>query len=84
MQVLDGQEVKLWGYVSHSNLYGDGGPDVLAAFQKDSTNTPFWLSWLSNVAALPVANGITLLITFFGLRRSGRWERTVMVEQLLI
>jgi RsiW-degrading membrane proteinase PrsW (M82 family) len=57
-------------------------PDVLAAFQKDTTNTPFWLSWLSNVAALLVANGITLLILFIGLRRSGRWERSVMVEQL--
>jgi hypothetical protein len=57
-------------------------PDVLAAFQKDPTQTPFWLSWLSNVAALLVANGITLLIIFIGLRRSGRWERGVMVEHL--
>jgi hypothetical protein len=29
-----------------------------------------------------VANGITLLIIFIGLRRSGRWERGVMVEHL--
>jgi protease PrsW len=57
-------------------------PDVLAAFQRDPTHTPFWLSWLSNLAALLVANGITLLIIFIGLRRSGRWERGVMVEHL--
>ena len=29
-----------------------------------------------------VANGLTLLIIFFGLRRSGRWERSVMVGKL--
>ena len=55
---------------------------MLAAFQKDPTRTPFWLSWLSNVAALLAANGITLLIIFIGLRRSGRWERGVMAEHL--
>ena len=57
-------------------------PDVAAAFQQNITRSPFWLSWLSNLAALLVANGITLLIIFIGLRRSGRWERGVMVEQL--
>ena len=29
-----------------------------------------------------IANSITLLIIFIGLRRSGRWERSVRVEQL--
>lgn len=57
-------------------------PDVAAALQQDITRSPFWLSWLSSLAALLVANGITLLIIFIGLRRSSRWEKTVMVEQL--
>jgi RsiW-degrading membrane proteinase PrsW (M82 family) len=57
-------------------------PDVAAVFQQDITRSPFWLSWLSNLAALLLANGITLLIIFIGLRRSGRWERGVMVEHL--
>ncbi len=43
---------------------------------------PFWLSWLANVLALLVANGLAYLIILLGLRRSGRWERGVMVEHL--
>jgi len=57
-------------------------PDVADALQKDITRSPIWLSWLSNLAALLLANGITLLIIFIGLRRSGRWERGVMAEHL--
>jgi len=57
-------------------------PDVVTAFQNDLQRMPFWLSWLSNVIALFVANGLSYLIIFIGLRRSGRWERGVMVEHL--
>lgn len=57
-------------------------PDVATALEKDITRSPFWLSWLSSLAALILANGITLLIILNGLRRSSRWERGVMVEHL--
>lgn len=57
-------------------------PDVATTLQEDITRSPFWMSWLSSLAALLVANGLTLLIIFIGLRRSGRWEREVMLEQL--
>ena len=43
---------------------------------------PLWLSWLANVIALLVANGLAYLIVLVGLRRSGRWEHGVMGEQL--
>jgi RsiW-degrading membrane proteinase PrsW (M82 family) len=57
-------------------------PEAQVAFQKDLTIAPFWLSWPANLVAVFVANGITILITLIGLRRSGRWERGVMTEQL--
>ncbi|MEZ4660110.1 MAG: PrsW family glutamic-type intramembrane protease [Caldilineaceae bacterium] len=43
---------------------------------------PVWLSWVSNIIVALVANGIGYVIVLLGLRRSGRWERMVMVEQL--
>lgn len=57
-------------------------PAVMDSIGKDLANMPFWLSWLANVLALLVANGLAYLIIFIGLRRSGRWERRVMAEQL--
>jgi hypothetical protein len=57
-------------------------PELVKAIQTQPEAAPVWLSWSANIVALLVANGITLVIVFVGLRRSGRWERGVMVEQL--
>ncbi len=57
-------------------------PAIMNSIGSDLANMPFWLSWLANVLALLVANGLAYLIILLGLRRSGRWERGVMAEHL--
>ncbi|MCB0086423.1 MAG: PrsW family intramembrane metalloprotease [Caldilineaceae bacterium] len=61
-------------------IYGDQIQGAID--QGDISALPVWLSLVSNIIAVLVANGIGYLIVLLGLRRSGRWERKVMVEQL--
>lgn len=56
--------------------------DAIAAVSANPLSIPFWLAWPANAAAVLVANCIGLLAVGLGLRRSGRWEHDVMIEQL--
>lgn len=72
----------LSGVFSAGIAYVTGGMDATQSAKLDPTQIPIWIYWPSNVLAVLVANGISFLIIIVGLRRSGRWERTTMVEQL--
>lgn len=62
------------------SVFGKGNTQALAAQVK---NVPFWMSWPANLGATLVVNFIGYLVVIVGLRRSGRWERTIMAEQLI-
>lgn len=58
------------------------GAEGFAALNNNSASLPFWLAWPANLVAVLAANWLGLLVVLLGLRRSDRWERDVMAEQL--
>ncbi|MEZ4673942.1 MAG: PrsW family glutamic-type intramembrane protease [Caldilineaceae bacterium] len=63
-----------------SQLLGESGRAIVAA--GDPAAFPLWVSWPANAIATIVAGFVAYLIVIIGLRRSGRWEKHVMAEQL--
>jgi RsiW-degrading membrane proteinase PrsW (M82 family) len=57
-------------------------PQARELYQNDPTQIPFWLNWPATIVAVLVVNLVAIVIVIVGLRRSGRWEKRVMVEQL--